>query len=186
MLACIRRGEDERAVEIGEEGLRWWPGASGLYAARGLAREPGKGAEEDFARSVDLGTSGYIPYYFLSLTAFRRGEFSKAVEWGKAALARVKPHEAGRARLLAWVAGCVEAARGDPAVVERLYREAIEVDPHDKEIRSIFESFMRGPASLDQPLGPSPDLLEEVILGPLGELGGPRTNRLTRQILQPA
>lgn len=140
-LRSMKLGEDQNAREIIDEGLAYWPESAELWTVRVALDYFQNNDLRAARRAVELGSSRYEPYYFLSRDAFDRGDYGEAYRWAREAMARLAPGEAAAARLYAWTAACLAASGGPNDQADSMFRKAIEIDPADNQVQDAYDFF---------------------------------------------
>lgn len=139
--ALIMQGNEQGAAKIIDEALSRWPEVGDLWTTRGVAARGAQEGEPYFQRALELGAGGYVPYYFMALASLERGEYEKAIKWGREAIKQSTPEHQGAARLHAFLAVCIAESGGDRAEAERLFQRSLELDPNDKEVNETYRIF---------------------------------------------
>ncbi|MBK9262819.1 MAG: hypothetical protein IPM54_23820 [Polyangiaceae bacterium] len=141
-LCYEHMNELSRAIEAYTAALRQDPDNDAAYVARGLARldSDSRAAEQDFERAVHLGTPFIWPYMILAPQRLASGEYKACVKICQMAIRRTSAPE-HLANLFEWMAIANANLMSNPAIVERFFQRALEMDPLNERIRMNFEVY---------------------------------------------
>jgi tetratricopeptide (TPR) repeat protein len=140
-FGLLRLGDRRRAKEVCDDVIRFGPNSSGPWAVRGIVTYPGETAVADFEQAAHLKDETYYPYYYLAGDSLKRGDFSRALSWARAALER-RPGPRIKSQLVGWTAICKDALGAGREEVEGLFRQALEIDPENEVARSNYQLFV--------------------------------------------
>jgi tetratricopeptide (TPR) repeat protein len=182
--ALVWRGEEKAGAELTDEARQLWPEAADLWTTRGLATGSAQEGEPYFRRAVELGATGYVPYYFLALAALERGDYANALARARQALAHSTPQHKGAARLHAFLAGCIAESGGDWAEADRLFQRALELDPTDAEVREGYRRFREAGKPLPPRFQWPREEAAELAFLPDGEQQAKRMDRQMGRVLE--
>ena len=141
-FAYLKLHDNERALQISNEGIELNENYAGLWVVRGLVREGKHERREDFRRAIQLGEDKYIPYYHLAQDELEMGHVDQALRHIDDALAR-NPSPRIQGVLYGWKAICLSHPDNDAAVsdVLKLFEKAVALAPDIAEVRENYEVF---------------------------------------------
>jgi tetratricopeptide (TPR) repeat protein len=139
-LGLQRWGDQNRALELCNEAIRFNPIAPGPRALRGSITYPSVAAIEDCHEAIRLGENSYTPYYFLAHAALARGAFGEAILLCEQALSR-RPSQKIEAQMHAWIALSNWRLGASPDVVQQRFERASNLDPENSDISSHLAAF---------------------------------------------
>ncbi|HEX4611985.1 MAG TPA: hypothetical protein VH092_27560, partial [Urbifossiella sp.] len=146
-VALRRLGERDRLRILVDEVTRREVDSPAALTARGMLTYPSQEAVADFERAAALPNPGYFPFLYLAHHALRGGRIAECERLCREALLR-NPSPAIQARLYGWIAVCRDRVGVPRAEVEDLFRQALEIDPDNDQVRANYRIFRETAAAV--------------------------------------
>ncbi len=143
-----RLGEVEKAGEVFDKGLHFFPNDEVLLIARGIHRYEvaPENSRKDFQQAIRLGSRHPWPFFFLAHYYLLHSQYVECLEMAQAGLPLAQS-DAIRSECLEWIAVCQANLGYPPEIVRQVFHAAHELAPANPRIaknRQLFEESVSG------------------------------------------